>query len=71
MFTVQDLLLPIPSRKLAPNHNIDPMLLHILESAHDSWDVGTCIVGDEQDVGFLGRHPDKDQVTFKKEGGGF
>ena len=71
MFAVQDPLLPIPSRKLAPNRKIDPMLLHILESARNGLDVVAYIVGDEQDAGVKGRHLDKARGTFKKEGGEF
>ena len=30
LFTVQDTILEIPSRKTAPSHKIDPLLLHIV-----------------------------------------
>ena len=70
-FAIQDPMLPIPSRKVAPNHKVDPLLLHMQIMFLDCWDPGPHIAGDEQDAGFQGRHPDKQRVTFKKEGDGF
>jgi len=71
LFAVQDPVLAIPSRKVAPNHKIDPMLLQMLSAFDEAWDAGSYIAGDEQDAGFKGKHPDKARVTFKKEGDGF
>ena len=31
LFAVQDPMLPIPNRRLAPNHKVDPLLLHMLQ----------------------------------------
>ena len=70
-FAIQDPMLPIPPRKEAPNHKIDPLLLHMQKTFLDCWEPGPMIAGDEQDAGFQGRHPDKQRVTFKKEGDGF
>mmetsp|Transcript_65882 Transcript_65882/g.77415 ORF Transcript_65882/g.77415 Transcript_65882/m.77415 type:complete len:89 (-) Transcript_65882:1159-1425(-) len=64
-------MLAIPSRKIAPNHKVDPMLLQMMFAFGEAWDAGAYIAGDEQDAGFKGKHPDKAQVTFKKEGVGF
>ena len=69
LFAIQDPMLPIPSRKHAPNHKVDPFLLHMLKSVFAYWAPGPSIAGDEQDAGFQGRHPDKHRVTFKKETG--
>ena len=71
LFAVQDPILPIPTRKIAPNHKIDPLLLQMLFAFGNAWDPGPFIAGDEQDAGFKGKHPDKARVTFKKEGDGF
>lgn len=70
LFAVQDPVLTIPSRKIAPNHKIDPMLLQMTSAFDEAWDVGSYIAGDEQDAGFKGKHPDKARVTFKKEDNG-
>ena len=45
------------------------MLLQMLFVFNETWDIGLYIAGDEQDVGFKGKHPDKVRVTFKKEDG--
>ena len=36
-----------------------------------AWRMGRDISGDEQTLGFLGRHADKLQITYKAEGDGF
>ena len=71
LFAVQDPMVPIPSRKKAPNHKVDHMFAHMLRVFADSYDVGKDIAGDEQDAPFQGRHQDKQRVTYKKAGDGF
>ena len=71
LLVVQDPVLPIPNRRLVPNHKVDPLLLHGLQSVSAYWAPRPSIAGDEQDAGFQGRHSDIQRVTFKKEGGGF
>ena len=71
LFAVQDPMVPIPSRKKAPNHKVDHMFAHMLRVFSDSYDVGKDISGDEQDAPFQGKHQDKQRVTYKKAGDGF
>ena len=71
LFAIQDPLLPIPSRSNAPNHKIDPFLKHLATVSLEAFDVGADISGDEKVASFQGRHADKAQVTFKRQGMGF
>ena len=71
LFAIQDPMIQIPDRKYAPNHKVDPLLLHMLRTFKECWAAGPFIAGDKQDAGFKGRHPDKQRVTFMKEGDGF
>ena len=71
LFVIQDPMLPIPNRKLAPNHKVDPLLLRMLKVFSECWESGPNVAGDEQDAGFKGNHPDKQRVSYKKEGDGF
>ena len=47
LFVVQNPVLRISSRKVAPNHNIDPMLLKMLFAFNEARDVGSCIAGNK------------------------
>ena len=71
LFAIQDPMAPLPPRKIAPNHKVDPFLLHMLKLFANCWECSPYIAGNKQDAGFKGRHPDKQRVTFKKEGDGF
>ena len=59
VFAIQDPMVPIPERKKAPNHKVDPLLRHMQRIFLECWECGFQIAGDEQDAGFKGRHPDK------------
>lgn len=67
LFSMQDPVIELPSRKVAPIHKIDHMLLQMLFALNEAWDTWLYIAGDEQDAGFKGKHPDKAQVTYKQK----
>ena len=70
-FCVQDPMKIAPSRKERPTYKIDPFLVHVQERSMRAWRMGRDISGDEQTLGFQGRHADKLQITYKAEGDGF
>jgi len=70
-FACQDPKLPIPPRKSHPNFKVDEYLRHIQLIFRYAWMPGRDLSGDEQTMGFKGRHPDKQRITYKKEGDGF
>lgn len=70
-FGVQDPRKEVPSTKTHPNFKIDLFLQHIMKVSIDAWDMGEVLSCDEQDIGFTGRHQDKQRVNYKDEGDGF
>ena len=70
-FAVQDPRKETPSTKTHPNFKVDPFLHHIMKVSMDAWDMGEVLSCDEQDIGFTGRHQDKQRVNYKDEGDGF
>jgi len=71
LFTIQNPLKHIPSRKSHPNFKVDPFLLWIQAVSMDAYQVGKFISIDEQTIGFKGMHADKLRISYKKEGDGF
>ena len=59
LLVIQDPMLLIQSGKHSLNHKVYPLLLCMLNSELACWDPGPSESGDEQDVGFQGRHPEK------------
>jgi len=70
-FATQDPKLAIPSRKTHPNFKVDEYLRHLQRIFRYAWKPGRDVSGDEQTMGFQGRHTDKIRITYKKEGDGF
>ena len=70
-FCVQDPMKVAPSRKERPTYKVDPFLIHVQERSMRAWRMGRDISGDEQTLGFQGRHADKLRITYKAEGDGF
>ena len=70
-FACQDPKLPIPPRETHPNFKVDEYFRHIQLIFRYTWMPGRNLSGDEQTMGFKGRHPDKMRITYKKEGDGF
>ena len=71
IFTVQDPAKISPDRKQRPTYKVDPIIKHLQEVSMRAWRLGHDISGDEQTVGFQGRHADKLRITYKAEGDGF
>ena len=71
MFDVQDPVIAVPSRLLAPNHKIDPFLEHFSKVSLEAYDPGCHLSGDEQVSSFQGRGADMQRITFKKAGDGY
>ena len=46
-------------------------MTHVQVTSMKAWCLGHDISGDEQTIGFQGRHDDKLQITYKAEGDGF
>ena len=70
-FAVQNPLLPVPSKATHPNWKVDPFLAWMQTISMEAWDVGSHLSGDEQTIGFIGNHADKQRISYKKEGDGF
>ena len=70
-FTVQDPAKISPDRKQRPTYKVDPIIKHLQEVSMRAWRLGRDISGDEQTIGFQGRHADKLRITYKAEGDGF
>ena len=64
-------IIPTPPTNTHPNWKIDPLLKQILRISQSAIHIGKNISIDEQDIGFQGRHKDKQRITFKKVGDGF
>jgi hypothetical protein len=67
-FGVQDPRKELPSTKTHPNFKIDPFLYHMQKVSMEAWDMGEIASCDEHDVGFTGRHQDKQRINYKDEG---
>ena len=70
-FAAVNPIVPTPSTTTHPNWKIDPMLKSAMRISQEAMCVGQDVSIDEQDIGFQGRHKDKQRVTFKKVGDGF
>lgn len=70
-FSATDPIVPTPPTSSHPNWKIDPCLKHFVRVSKNCMFIGTSIAIDEQDIGFQGKHKDKQRVTFKKVGDGF
>lgn len=63
-------MLPLPSRRLAPNHKIVQFVSHLLTVFPAAYKPGRDISSDDQDASFQGRHEVKQRVTYKRVGDG-
>jgi hypothetical protein len=70
-FGVQDPRKATPSRKTHPNWKIDPFLTWMGIVFRHAWHFGRYGSCDEQDIGFTGKHEDKQRINYKDEGDGF
>ena len=70
-FAAQDPKIPIPSHKTHPNFKVDEYFRHLQLIFRYAWLPGRDLSGDEQTMGFKGRHRDKLRISYKKEGDGF
>ena len=70
-FSLQDPMKPAPTRKERPTYKVDLFLKHLQQVSMKAWRLGQNISGDEQTIGFQGRHADKLRITYKAEGDGF
>jgi ribosomal protein L37AE/L43A len=70
-FACQDPKVAIPSRKTHPNFKVDEYFRHLQIIFRYAWMPGRDLSGDEQTMGFKGKHADKLRITYKKEGDGF
>ena len=64
-------LIETPSRDTHPNWKIHPFLKHIHTVSKKAVHLGQNLSCDEQTIGFSGKHKNKQQITFKKDGDGF
>ena len=64
-------MLNIPSRKLAPNQQVNHFFLHILKISTGAFEPGANLSSAEQDASFQEMHEDKSRVNFKQAGDGF
>ena len=71
LFTLQDTTKQAPTRKEHPTYKVDSFLKHLQKVSMSAWRLGQNISGDEQTIGFQGRHSDKLRITYKAEGDGF
>ena len=70
-FCVQDPSKISPNRKERPMYKVDSILKHTQVVSMRAWRLGRDISGDEQTIGFQGKHEDKLRITYKDEGDGF
>ena len=70
-FCLQDPVKQAPTRKDRPTYKVDSFLKHLQKASMSAWRLGRDISGDEQTIGFQGRHSDKLRITYKVEGDGF
>ena len=64
-------MLPIPSKKIVPNHKIGPLLIHMLKVTKECYEADPEIAGDAQGAGFQERYLDRQRVTLNKRRGCF
>ena len=70
-FCLQDPAKQAPTRKDRPTYKVNSFLKHLQKVSMSAWRLGRDISGDEQTIGFQGRHSDKLRITYKAEGDGF
>ena len=70
-FCVQDPSKIPPNRKECPMYKVDSILKHTQVMSMRTWRLGRDISGDEQTIGFQGKHEDKLRIMYKAEGDGF
>jgi hypothetical protein len=56
-------------QKTHPNWKVDPFLGWMQQVFRDAWHSGRFDSCDEQDIGFTGKHQDKQRINYKDEGG--
>jgi len=61
----------VPSRYVDPNFKIREFVTHVQNISMEAWMLGVEISVDKQTLKFQGRHIDKLQITYKREGDGF
>ena len=64
-------MLNIPSRKLAPNQQVNHFFLHILKISTGAFEPGANLSSAEQDASFQEMHEDKSRYNSKQAGDGF
>jgi hypothetical protein len=69
--SLQDPILPVPSRDVDPNWKIRPILDWMNYIGPRAVLLGECASVDEMAIGFQGSHKDKRRITYKAEGDGF
>ena len=70
-FAAVDPIKPTPPTTSHPNWKVDPCLKHMMRVSKECICLGESISVDEQDIGFQGRHQDKQRIKYKKVGDGF
>jgi len=70
-FGIQDPRKDTPSKKTHPNWKVDPFLSWMQTVFRLAWNFGKFGSCDEQDIGFTGKHEDKQRINYKDEGDGF
>jgi hypothetical protein len=70
-FGIQDPRKETPSKKTHPNWKVDPYLSWMQTVFRVAWNFGKFGSCDEQDIGFTGKHEDKQRINYKDEGDGF
>ena len=69
-FCIQDPTKKMTGCKEHPTFKVAPFLHHVQEVSMLAWRLGHDISGDEQTIGFQGKHYDKLHITYKAEGDG-
>ena len=70
-FSAADPRKPVPPTTSHPNWKVDAVLKHMMRVSKEVVCIGQDISVDEQDIGFQGRHRDKQRISYKKVGDGF